>query len=143
MAARRELRLRITLIAPPAGVVFSLQDKDGAPVDAVVADGGDLSFDLSIGVAPAEGGPRYLGGFVRTGDGGKFIYFASGGQAGQTDTEWSRRGKVMLAGLPAKLVASALETGARLEARFAGKARDGGPACARVEPVAAWAAVEG
>ena len=36
-----ELKLRMTLVAPPAGVLYSLQEKD-APVGAVMSDGKDL-----------------------------------------------------------------------------------------------------
>lgn len=137
MAGKRELRLRITLVAPPAGVVFSLQDKNAAPVDAVASDGSDLSFDLSIEVADGEPGLRYLGPWVRANSGEKFVYVASGGQAGQKDTEWTRRLKVMLESLPADLVAQAAGSGARLEARIVGTMKDGGPVCAANRP--AWA----
>jgi len=48
--------------------------------------------------------------------------------AGEVPSCWTRRAKVPLAGITDALIA----TGEILEARFAGTARDGGPACATV-----------
>ena len=136
--AKRPLWLRLVLLAPPAGVLFSLQDNHNAPVDAVLAGGGDLSLDLAIDVDAGPGGLRFTGRFVRTGFGRKFVYFASGTIAGQADSPWTRRGKVMLDSLPADLVEEAAATGGRLEARIGGRAKDGGPACGSVSPVDRW-----
>lgn len=130
MAARRQLILRLVLTAPPPGVLFSLQDKDGSPVDAVMSDGLDLAFDIPVDVADGDGGPRYFGPFVRANSGEKFVYIASGGQAGQKNTEWTRRLKVMLASIPADLAAN----GGRIEARIPGTMKDGGPVCAAYRP---------
>jgi hypothetical protein len=139
----RELKLRLTLVAPPAGVLFSLQDARSQPVDAAMADGRDLSLDLTVRMDEGPSGPVWLGPFVRNSERGRFVYFASGAQAGQAETLWSRRGKVMLATLPVELAREAVESGRRLEARVQGTGRDGGPACATVKLLDGWRAVEG
>ena len=63
----------------------------------------------------------------------RFSYLAAGRRAGDTTSCWDRRAKVALAGItPAVLAAWRATPGAVLEARIAGTARDGGPACATV-----------
>ena len=130
--ARIDLTLRIILADPPAGVVFSKQDAKSRPVDPVTADGGDLSFDIPITLTETPDGPRPGGGFVRADGRGRFVYVASGQQAGQAHTEWSRRIKVYLHDLPAA------EAGSVLTATIAGRSGDGGPACATVPLLSGW-----
>jgi hypothetical protein len=134
--ARIDLVLRIVLADPPRGVVFSLQDAKGRPVDAITAGGGDLSFDIPITLTDTPEGPRPGGGFVRADGRGRFVYVASGQQAGQADTEWSRRAKIYLNDLPA------IEAGDVPTARIAGRAADGGPVCATVPPMGGWALIK-
>jgi hypothetical protein len=131
------LNLRITLVAPPAGVLYALQDGE-APVGQVMADGGDLSLDVSVRFVEDGKGVRYLGPFVKNQGGRRFVYFRVGTSAGQHDSPWSRRGKVWLEDLPVALAREAVATGGRLEARFPGVARDGGPSCATVRPIGGW-----
>lgn len=135
---RSELKLRLTLKAPPAGVMYSLQDKDNAPVRPAIADGGDLSFDLSVEVAEGEGGLRFLGPFVRGPVGDKFVYWCVGTLAGQADSPWTRRGKLKLDPLDPEMVREAVRSGRRLEAVVPGVGRDGGPSCATVKLVEPW-----
>jgi len=130
--ARIDLTLRIILADPPPGVVFSKQDAKSRPVDPVRAEDGDLSFDIPITLTPTPDGLRPGGGFVRNDDRGRFVYIASGRQAGDCQTEGSRRIKVYLHDLPAA------EAGAVLEATIAGRAADGGPACATVPLLSGW-----
>jgi len=130
--ARIDLTLRIILADPPAGVVFSKQDARNHPVDPVRAYG-DLSFDIPITLTPTPNGLRPGGVFVRSDGRGRFVYIASGQAAGDCRTEWQRRLKVYLHDLPADLVA-----GEVLEATVAGRARDGGPACATVPLLSGW-----
>jgi hypothetical protein len=60
--------------------------------------------------------------------------------AGQADSCWTRRAKVPLTGIGTTLLQSALAgNGRMLETRISGKARDGGPACATVPLLGAWA----
>jgi hypothetical protein len=136
--ARIDLVLRIILADPPAGVVFSLQDAKSRPIDAATAGPGDLSFDIPITLTPTADGLRPGGGFVRTDGRGRFIYVASGQQAAQPNTEWSRRAKLYLDDLPAPLALATAEAGDRLEARIPGRMGDGGPVCATVPPLAGW-----
>lgn len=136
--ARIDLVLRIVLADPPAGVVFSLQDAKSRPVDATTAGGGDLSFDIPVTLTDTPDGLRPGGGFVRADGRGRFVYVASGQQAGQPDTEWSRRAKVYLNDLPADLALATATAGDRLEARIPGRMGDGGPVCATVPPLAGW-----
>lgn len=135
---RSELKLRLTLAAPPAGVMFSLQDKDNTPVRPVVASGGDLSFDLEIGIGDEEAGLRFLGPFVRGPVGDKFVYWCVGTLAGQAGSPWTRRGKLKLATLDPKMVREAIGSDRRVEARVPGVGKDGGPSCATVKLLEPW-----
>jgi len=131
------LHLRITLTAPLAGVLYSLQ-KDDAPLDPVLSDGRDLSLDVTVSFVEDARGVRYLGPFVKNQGGRRFVYFRVGTSAGQHDSPWSRRGKVWFEDLPVDLAREAAATGRRLEARFPGVAKDGGPSCATVRPSRPW-----
>ena len=133
--ARIELTLRIILADPPTGVVFSKQDAKSQPVDPVRADG-DLSFDIPINLTPTPAGLRPGGGFVRNDSRGRFVYIASGQAAGDCRTDGQRRIKIYLHDLPADLTG-----GEVLEATIAGRAKDGGPACATVPLLSGWTRV--
>lgn len=138
MSAGRPLRLRIRLVEPPAGVAFSLQDARNQPVDPVISDGREVVLEPQVTAAGEGPALNFTGPFVRRSGAEKHVYFCVGTLAGQHDSPWTRRGKVMLADLPPELVARALDEGRVLEARFAGKARDGGPACARMRALDGW-----
>ncbi|CAN5732010.1 hypothetical protein BH11PSE3_BH11PSE3_41350 [soil metagenome] len=138
MAAGQVITLRLTIADPVPGVTYSLQDKKSVPVGPVTAGHGPLSFDVPVRLAP---GPRFLGDFVRSeGPRRRFVYVAIGEQAGQKPCVWSRRAKIDI-----PLVSAALRkksrAGAVLEAVLPGRARDGGPACATLQPIGAWRAV--
>jgi hypothetical protein len=127
--------LRLTIPDPFPGVAYSLQDKKSQPVGQVIASEAPIAFDVPVGVAP---GPRFLGDFVRSeGPARRFVYIAIGEQAGQRPCPWSRRARIDIHDLPAGLLDQAL-AGAVLEAVLPGKAQDGGPACATVQPIAGW-----
>ena len=81
----------------------------------------------------ALGGP-YVQGPPRQ----RFVYLDIGAYAGQAGSCWSRRMKVPLEGIPAKM----LRTGGILEARIAGTGRDGGPNCATVRDFDGWRQVD-
>jgi len=133
--ARIDLTLRIILANPPTGVVFSKQDAKNHPVDPVRSEG-DLSLDIPITLTPTPLGLRPGGGFVRSDGRGRFVYVASGRAAGDCQTDWQRRLKIYLHDLPADLVA-----GEVVEATIAGRAKDGGPACATVPLLKSWTRV--
>jgi len=130
----RDLPLRITLVQPPGDVVFCLQRGTAEIVSAVQAAGDDLSFDLRVRVGDRPGGlPNFLGPFTQGSPAGRFVYVNSGVRAGQADSCWDRRLKVPLSGITWPMIEEALAApGAVLEARVAGTAGDGGPACATV-----------
>ncbi len=133
--ARIDLTLRIILADPPPGVVFSKQDAKNAPVDPVRAEG-DLSFDIPITLTATPNGLRPGGGFVRNDSRGRFVYVASGQAAGDCQAAGQRRIKIYLHDLPADLTG-----GEVLEATIAGRAKDGGPACATVPLLSGWTRV--
>jgi hypothetical protein len=136
--ADQVITLRLTIPDPFPGVAYSLQDKNGQPVGRVIAGDGPIAFDVPVRIAP---GPRFLGDFVRSeGPARRFVYIAIGEAAGQRPCPWSRRAKIDIHQLPAALLDQAL-AGAVLEAQLPGKAKDGGPACATVQPIAGWRAV--
>lgn len=133
-ATELDLPLRIVVVKPPPGVTFALQRGKGELSSATTATGADLAFELSVRVRSNEdGSPNFLGSFAQGPRGGRFIYVNSGALAGQTDSRWTRRAKVHLAGITRNLInrSTAIRNGI-LEARIAGTGKDGGPACATV-----------
>jgi hypothetical protein len=135
IAMVRSLPIRITLIKPPPGVPFCLQQGKDDLVPPSSDSGSITSFDFTVNIANdrADGPPKFRGPFVQGPPSGRFIYINSGTYAGQADSCWSRRAKAPLSGITWELIEEALsKSGAVLEARIAGTAADGGPACATV-----------
>lgn len=137
MAADRfVVPIRIVIENPVPGVRIALQRGATARAELVPPVSGTpdaLSFDLDAIVegALADGLPRLLGPFVQGPPQARFVYLCVGRAAGQIGSEWNRRVKVPLGGISRQLV-EALRGGGRLEARIAGRGRDGSPACASV-----------
>ena len=137
------LTLRIVIEQPPAGVDFALQKGRGSAFELVQKQrsaGSDLAFEfqpaIKEGVSDtmaALGGP-----FVQGPPRQRFVYVGIGTYAGQADSCWSRRLKIPLEGIPAKM----LRTEGTLEARVPGTARDGGPNCATVMEFEGWRPVQ-
>lgn len=137
-ADQTEIRMRIVIDKPMAGIVYSLQDKASQPVDPQLAGKDDLVFDFTVWVSA---GPKFYGEHVRSeGPERRFVYIASGGQAGQAHTEVSRRLKIDIHALPQALVDKAIK-GKVLEVTMAGADPDGRPTCASRAPLKAWKAV--
>lgn len=129
------ITLRLIIADPVAGVAYSLQDKANIPVEPRIAGDGPISFDVPITLSD-DG--RLTGPFVRReGPTRRFVYIAIGTSAGQHASEWSRRAKIDVHDIPADLLVQACE-GRLLEVVLPGRARDGGPACATVQPIQAW-----
>jgi hypothetical protein len=125
--------VRLSVVKPVSGVAYSLQDKDSQPADARVADGRTLVFEAGIRLEHGKAGPRFLGDYVRTeGKTRRFRYIATGRQAGQTETEWSRRAKIDLPDPTQAMVKKALAGGLVLEAEMPGADGFGCPICATV-----------
>ena len=130
-----EIPLRVTLIEPPAGVLFAVQRGRGVLVSVTRSTGKDLSFDLAIRIKgdPDDGAARFLGEFAQGPAGGKFVYVNSGMMAGDMHSCWTRRAKIHLSSLTwSDLLAARDQPNRILEARIAGTGRDGGPSCATV-----------
>lgn len=127
-------RLRIVLLAPPAGVQWALQegrDRLVAPVrvgrDAVV-----LETTVTLGPVARDGTRPCRGPAVQGRPGARFVYAASGTYAGVVAAS-GRRAKVPLPDLPTALAAAwDAAPDHVLEARVAGTAKDGGAAAASV-----------
>ena len=137
----RELRIRITVEHPPAGVAIQVQRGRDGLLPPVRSGKEALSFELSVrlGDPRAPGKLRLLGEYVQGPPDARFVYVNSGTRAGQTGTCWDRRAKVPLTGISLDLARRVLEDDSlALEARVAGTARDGGPLCASVPLLGGW-----
>jgi len=139
-ASLPELRLRITVVDPPAGVALRMQRGRVELADAVASSADALVFEFSVAVADAaKSPPRFTGAFTQGPADGRFVYINVGTSAGQFGSPWTRRIKVPLYSITPALVASVLAApGALLETRIQGKGRDGTPACATVPLLQPW-----
>jgi hypothetical protein len=136
--AQTEIRLRLVIETPVPGVAYSLQDKTSKPVDARVSKGAPIVFDFPIRVAD---GLKLYGEHVRSeGPQRRFVYIATGQQAGQKESCWSRRMKIDIHTIPETLIAKA-KGGKVLEATINGTGSDGTPACATTPLSKTWSAV--
>ena len=139
----RELTLRMVVEQPPAGVDYALQKGRGSLYETEQrqrSEGNDLIFEFQPAIREGGGdGMSALGGpFVQGPPRERFVYLDIGTYAGQTDSTWSRKLKVPLEGITAKMIAQ----GGVLEARVPGRGRDGGPSCATVKDFGGWKPAE-
>ena len=128
------VQLRIAIESPVAGVLHSLQAKDGHPLDPKGSKTGEpLSFDVPIRVAP---GPKFFGDQVRReGPIRRFVYVRIGQSAGDPKSPWSRRMKIDIHDLGQDLLDRASSAGGVIQITVNGTAKDGSPACATVRPI--------
>lgn len=128
------LPIRVTVLQPPHGVAFAIQIGRSELLPPSHADSLSLMFDFAVRVDAARGAqPTFLGPAVQGPPAARFIYVNSGKRAGQTTSCWDRRAKVPLAGITWTTVDELRRVPrGRVEARIAGLAGDGGPACATV-----------
>ena len=136
------MKLRIVVVTPPLGVTFALQRGrfEFVPPASCTPDGLAFDFDVRVGARP-DGAPNFLGPFTQGPPTARFVYINSGTSAGQSDSLWTRRAKVPLAGISHALIEKAGHDRI-LEARIAGTGRDGGPACASVPLLGGWTVAE-
>ena len=130
-----DVTLRITVVQPPRGVAFRVQEGRDGLLPPAHEDPGALSFDFALRAVEGggDGAPVFRGPFAQGRPADRFVYVTSGTRAGQAGSCWARRAKVPLAGITREMVLAArARPGVVLEARIAGTARDGGPACATV-----------
>ena len=139
-----ELRLRIVLLAPPAGVDFGIQQGKGSGYTTILkqrSNGSDLAFEFTVTVKDNrdDGRPNFLGPLVQGPTTGRFVYIDIGKSAGQVDSCWERRIKVPLVGITWEMIEkSSSDPSLILEARLPGTGKDGGPSCATVKPIGGW-----
>lgn len=135
-AGQTEIRMRIVIDNPVAGVLHSLQSKDGHPLDPKRSEAGEpLAFDFPIRFAA---GPKFFGDQVRReGASRRFVYIRVGQSAGDRASPWSRRMKIDIHDIAAAMLERAAATGGAVEIAVNGTAKDGSPACATVPRIAA------
>jgi len=140
----RELTLRIVLVKPPAGVDFGVQKGDGndyktSQIQRAKNQNQDLRFEFVVRVKEGKDGqPNFLGPFAQGPANARFVYLDIGTYAGQTNTGWSRRLKVPLAGISWQMIERAARSSHTIEARVPGTGGDGGPTCGTVKRFAGW-----
>lgn len=126
--------LRITIDDPVPGVALAVQRGRDAIIPPVRVTDTSVTFEVPATVRTRPDGTRALAGEVVQGPAAaRFVYVTVGVRAGQPASPWDRRAKVPLSSLPEALLAAACaRDDVVLAARIAGRARDGGPACASV-----------
>jgi Family of unknown function (DUF5990) len=130
-----ELPIRVIVLRTPQGVTFAMQRGKNELLSPSRANAKSLVFDLNVRVSERKGGgpPNVLGPYAHGKPADRFFYLNSGTMAGQRDSCWTRRAKIETGGINWKLVKETLATtGAVLEVRIEGRAKDGGPCCATV-----------
>ena len=132
-ADQKEIRARLVIEQPVAGVLHSLQEGDDAPLDPKRSQAGEaLSFDFPLRIAP---GPKVFGPQVRReGPVRRFVYVRIGTAAGDRVSPWTRRMKIDIHDIDPALLDAAVAGGV-LEGTINGTAKDGSPACATIRPV--------
>lgn len=141
----QHLFLRIILQKPTNNIDFGLQKGSGSKYQTEQtqrSNGQDIHFNFAISVKGEKQKdplPKLTGPFVQGPSSDKFIYIDIGTYAGQTDTIWSRRLKIPLAGIGWEIV-DLISTDSKfiLETTVPGTGRDGGPNCATVKPFDGW-----
>ncbi len=141
----QHLFLRIILQKPTNNIDFGLQKGSGSKYETEQtqrSNGQDIHFNFAISVKGEKQKdplPKLTGPFVQGPSSDKFIYIDIGTYAGQTDTIWSRRLKIPLAGIGWEIV-DLISTDSKfiLETTVPGTGRDGRPNCATVKPFDGW-----
>src|SRR5262249_36066157 len=99
----QQLKMRIILQKPPAGVDFGLQKGKGSDYETIQTQRSsthDLSFEFSLKIRPGTDViPVFTGPFAQGPADARFVYIDIGTYAGQTNTQWSRRLKIPLSGI--------------------------------------------
>lgn len=136
---KHEIPIRITVAEPPGGVWLRVQKGRCELVAPTSETNKETVFDLTVNVELKDGSPNFLGSFAQGPKDARFVYVNSGTYAGQSDSCWARRAKISLMNITKEQVEKVLASpDARLETRFAGVGRDGGPTCASIKPPPQW-----
>ena len=138
----RQVTLRLILERPPGGVDIGVQEGSGNDYKTVQKQRytkQDLRFEFPIRVKEGKNGqPNFLGSFAQGPASNRFIYLDIGTYAGQTNTPWSRRLKVPLAGITWQMIEQASDACLIIEVRVPGTGKDGGPTCGTVKQFSGW-----
>jgi len=144
-----EVTCQVLLVKPTAGVDFGLQKGSGRDYETIQkqrSTGKDQLFQFPMtikGEKQKDPSPKFSGPFVQGPAGGKFIYIDIGTLAGQTNTPWSRRLKIPLAGIGWEEIEKINSSpGWMLETKVPGTGKNGSPNCATVKPFAGWQLVK-
>lgn len=126
--------LRVIIEDPVPGVALAMQRGRDSIVPPVRITPETVTLEVSAEVrARPDGTLGLYGQDVHGPPAARFLYVAVGVRAGQPDSPWDRRTKIPLSGIPEEILNNIRgRTGLILVARIAGRARDGGPACATV-----------
>ena len=131
--AKHEIRLRVNVLNPLAGVTMQVQEGKNALLAPCETKKGCISFEFPVTVDLSSGKPNFLGKFAQGPKDARFVYVNSGSYAGQAGTQWNRRAKISLMKITTAQVKEVIETpGSKLEVAIDGVGRDGGPVCASV-----------
>jgi len=136
----RQVRFRVVLESPPAGVAFGLQKGSGSVSETIQTQqskGLDLTFEFSA-EATNTAAPDFRGPVVQGPRGQRFVYIDIGTTAGQAGSPWSRRLKVPFRDITPAMIERALKDDRVLETRVPGTGKDGTPTCATVKPFDGW-----
>jgi hypothetical protein len=133
-ADQTEIRLRIVIEQPVAGVLHSLQTGDTGILHPKRSQAGEpLVFDFPVRVAP---GPKFFGDQVRReGPTRRFVYIRIGRSAGDHGTSITRRMKIDIHDIPQDLLDRSMAGEGVVELTVNGTGKDGTPACATVPVV--------
>ena len=129
------LPIRVTVVDPPADVTWAVQLGRDRLIPPSRAARDMVTFELTLRLTPgpARGAPRLLGPVVQGPPAARFLYVSSGRRAGQAASCWDRRAKIPLGDISWTLIRQLrTKPGGALAASIAGRAKDGGPACATV-----------
>lgn len=133
------IRLRVVVHNPLAGVAVAMQvGRDGLqpPKPATKAK---LTLETEAKLTRAASGAlRLTGPAIQGPPAARFLYVNWGRRAGQKDTPWDRRAKVMLTTIDRKTIEACQAKGATLETEISGIGSDGGPCCATVPLLGGW-----
>jgi hypothetical protein len=141
-ATDSHVHVRVIVHNPPAGVAVAMQIGRDELQPPKTATATRLIFETEAKVSRAPSGElRFTGGAVQGPPGARFLYVTWGKRAGQNDTCWDRRAKVMFGTIDERMVNACQTKGRTLQTEIAGTGKDGGPCCATVPLIGGWRVV--
>lgn len=133
------LRLRVIVHNPLSGVAVAMQIGRDELQPPKPASKTKLTFSTEAKVARTQTGDlRLIGAAIQGPTDARFIYVNWGKRAGQHNTHWDRRAKIMLGTIDWRLVNACRAKDAALETEIQGIGKDGGPCCATVPLIGGW-----